>query len=545
MANKLELDWAGKHDGYALIRDEETGKPVQVPYDEVQPRLLVEDGRYGDETADNILISGENLYALKTLVKSGYAGEIKCIYIDPPYNTGNAFTHYDDALEHSLWLTMMRDRLDLLKDLLAEDGSLWISIDDNEMPHLRILLDETFGRDNFIATIIWQKIYTVKNSARHFSDMHDYIVIYAKNSDKWQRNLLPRSNELNESYSNPDNDLRGDWTTNAIQARNYYSQGTYEITSPNGEKFSPPKGTYWRVSKETFEELARDNRIWWGRNGNSVPRIKKFLSEVKQGVVPATLWLHTEAGQNAEAKTEVREIFTDSADVFLTPKPERLMKRICEIATNEGDIVLDCFAGSGTTGAVALKMNRRFIMVEAGHHCETHIMPRLRKVIEGTDKGGISPLVPPHSSRANADTNLIGETKQQLGWTGGGGFRYYTLGKSLLERDTETGVWRLNYTNGHLIEAVCLQEGFKLVGRGNYHGLRGRHYAHIADTIVTQEYVDALAAELAEDESLTIYCMKAKRKLITPDGVELKRIPRDLLSAYPVKSVRQAEVATA
>jgi adenine-specific DNA-methyltransferase len=271
---KLELTWIGKEHRPKL-----------------EPRILLEDPEKSYHAAhrvtendlfDNRLIFGDNLLALKAL-EAEFTGKVKCIFIDPPYNTGSAFTHYDDGLEHSIWLSMMRDRLEIIRKLLSEDGSLWITIDDNEAHYLKILCDETFGRQNFTASIVWQKLFTVKNSAKHFSDMHEYVLVYAKNLFNWERNLLPRSEELDSSYSNPDSDPRGSWTTNAIQARNYYSQGSYEIISPSGKVFLPPQGTYWRVSKETFRNLERDNRIWWGREGQAIPRIKKFLSEAKQG----------------------------------------------------------------------------------------------------------------------------------------------------------------------------------------------------------------------------------------------------------------------
>ncbi len=558
MANKLELNWTGKHDGYALIRDEETGKPVQVPYDEVQPRLLVEAGRHGDEEADNILISGENLYALKTLAKSGYAGKIKCIYIDPPYNTGNAFAHYDDALEHSLWLTLMRDRLELLKDLLADDGSIWMNVDDAEGHHLKVLCDEIFGRNNFVGNVTWQKTTSIHNNATLFSSATDIILVYVRAIENFKMGRVARSERNLGDYSNPDNDSRGNWASSPLhvsltsgqRGRQFATTGTssglFAIINPHGDEVLPPRGRAWGYSLESIKRFEEQNLIWWGASGRNQPRLKRFFRDNQNGVVPSTLWLSEEVGHNQEAKAEIAALFPkEDEQLFATPKPERLMHRIIQIATQPGDTVLDCFAGSGTTGAVALKMNRRFIMVEAGNHCETHIVPRLRKVIDGTDTGGISPIVPPHPSRATTDTNLIGESKPQRGWTGGGGFRSYTLGKSLIEKDAQTGVWRLNYTNGRLIEAVCLQEGFKLLGRGNYHGVRGRHYAHIADCIVTQEYVDALAAELAEDESLTLYCIKAKRKINVPDSVQLKRIPRDLLQPAKGKGAAQAEAATA
>lgn len=261
LKQKLELTWIGKEKRARL-----------------EPRVLIEDPeksyhakqRVTDKDLfDNRLIFGDNLLALKALEQE-FANRIKCVYIDPPYNTGSAFEHYDDGVEHSIWLGLMRDRLELLRRVLSENGSIWISLDDNEVHYFKVLMDEVFGRQNFVASIIWQKIYTVKNSARHFSDMHDYVIVYAKDAAVWQRNLLPRSQELDDTYSNPDDDPRGPWTTNAVQARNYYSQGSYEIVSPSGTHFLPPKGTYWRISETTFHELNRDGRIWWGKDHSSI-----------------------------------------------------------------------------------------------------------------------------------------------------------------------------------------------------------------------------------------------------------------------------------
>ena len=392
-----------------LTRDDDLKTAAQAPY-----RLLEEDAQlsHGDRDTGNMLIQGDNLDALKALLPY-YAGKVKCIFIDPPYNTRSAFEHYDDNLEHAQWLAMMYPRLELLRSLLAEDGSIWVTIDDNEAHYLKVIMDEVFGRRNFVDTVIWQKIYTLKNSARYFSAMHDHVLVFAKNKENWCRNLLPRSTELDETYSNPDNDPRGPWTTNAVQARNFYSLGTYEIVCPDGRRISPPNGTYWRVSHDKFQELVRDSRVWWGRGGTAVPRIKKFLSEAKQGVVPSTLWLHADAGQNAEAKEEIRRL-VNGEDIFDTPKPEKLIQRTLEIATNPGDLVIDSFLGSGTTAAVAHKMNRRYIGIEMGHHAVTHCVPRLQKVIEG-EQGGISGAV---------------------GWQGGGGFRFYRLGVPVFD---ETG----------------------------------------------------------------------------------------------------------
>ena len=305
-----------------LTRDQDIHASREVPFRLLEARPALSEG---DDSADNMLIQGDNLEALKALMPF-YAGRVKCIYIDPPYNTRSAFEHYDDSMEHSKCLAMMWPRLELLRNLLAEDGSIWVSIDDNEGHYLKVIMDEMFGRSNLVSNVVWQKVYTVKNSAKYLSDMHDHILCYAKQKSMWRPNFLARSDRAMKNYSNPDQDARGPWTTNAIQARNYYSLGTYEIISPSGRAHFPPNGTYWRISKETFEELNADRRIWWGQNGDSIPRIKKFLTEIKQGVVPSTWWPHSEAGTNAEAKQEVRLLTDDDSEIFTTPKPEKLLK---------------------------------------------------------------------------------------------------------------------------------------------------------------------------------------------------------------------------
>jgi len=278
---KLELTWIGKD-----VRPR------------LEPRILIQDPEKSYHAAqrhsendifDNRLIFGDNLLALKALEQE-FVGKVKCIYIDPPYNTGAAFEHYEDGVEHSLWLSLMRDRMELLKRLLSDEGSIWISIDDNECHYFKVMMDEVFGRANFVASVVWQKIYTVKNTARHFSDMHDYILVYAKSLESWTRKSLPRTEKQDKAYKNPDNDQRGPWKATPIQARNYYSKGLYTITSPSGRLIEgPPKGTYWRISKENFEKLNTDGRIWWGDKGDNVPAQKRFLSEVQGGVVPSTM----------------------------------------------------------------------------------------------------------------------------------------------------------------------------------------------------------------------------------------------------------------
>ena len=391
-----------------LTRDADIGASSRAPW-----RLLEEAPELsgGAAEARNMLIQGDNLEALKALLPY-YANRVKCVYIDPPYNTRSAFAHYQDNLEHAKWLAMMWSRLELLRDLLAEDGSIWVSIDDNEAHYLKVVMDEVFGRRCFIGNIIWQKIFSPKNSARHFSADHDHMFVYARDSETWLPNPLPRTERQDKLYKNPDNDPRGPWTSGDLSARNYYGAGTYPVTTPKGRVISgPPKGMYWRVSREKMADLDREGRVWWGSGGNNVPRLKRYLSEVRTGIVPQTIWFNQDVGNTQEAKKEIVNLFGD--DVFGTPKPERLIQRILHIATNPGDLVLDSFLGSGTTAAVAHKMGRRWIGIEMGEHAVTHCAPRLRKVVAG-ERGGVS---------------------EAVGWRGGGGFRFHRLGPAAFDAD--------------------------------------------------------------------------------------------------------------
>ena len=389
-----------------LTRDNDIRTATRVPY-----RLLEEDASLsaGDGAAGNMLIQGDNLEALKALLPF-YSGRVKCIYIYPPYNTRSAFEHYDDNLEHTQWLAMIWPRLELLRDLLAENGSIWVSIDDNEGHYLKVIMDEVFGRSNFINTVIWRKNYSPKSSARHFSSDHDYILVYARNAEAFIPNLMPRTEKQDKAYKNPDSDPRGLWKTSDLSARNFYSLGTYSVTTPTGRIIhGPPKGRYWTISEENFHRLATNNQVWWGVKGDAIPQRKRFLTDVKQGVVPQTVWHYDEVSHTQAAKQEIVALF--GTDVFGTPKPERLMERVVSIATNPGDLVLDSFLGSGTTAAVAHKMGRRYIGIEMGDHARTHCVPRLQKVIDG-EQGGIS---------------------ETAGWTGGGGFRFYRLGPPVFD----------------------------------------------------------------------------------------------------------------
>lgn len=464
-----------------------------------------------------MLIHGDNLLALRAL-EQDFAGKIKCMYIDPPYNTGSAFTHYDDGLEHSIWLTMMRDRLELLRSLLSPQGSLWISIDDNECHYLKVLCDEVFGRANFVGTVIWEKVFASKNSSQFFSDNHDYILVYARQKPEWRRNLLPRTEAHLADYKNPDNDPRGRWNSVALSARNYYSLGEWSITTPSGRLISgPPKGRYWTVSPQKFAELCGDNRIWWGKDGGGVPRRKVFLSEVQGGLVPVTIWQHSEVGNTQEAKKEVMAAVPPEAEVFATPKPERLLKRILEIASNPGDWVLDSFAGSGTTGSAAHKMNRRWIMVELGDHCFTHIVPRVKKIVDGTDSGGVSSLV---------------------NWQGGGGFKFYRLAETLLVKDKDLSaarrpVYVINpkYNATMLVRAICKIENFRYSPKSQWHGFSSEHhFLYVTTKLLSQRHLDTLTVTLGPEEALLIYSTRRSPRLKIPDNVEVKRIPRDLLA---------------
>lgn len=393
-----ELSWEGKSKAISVAQS--------VPY-----RLLEADDTlsYGDSKKENMIIQGDNLAALKALLPY-YKGSVKCIYADPPYNTGSAFEHYDDNVEHSTWLSLMYPRLELMRELLAEDGSIWISIDDDEGHYLKIICDEIFGRNKFIANIVWQKRYSRENR-KAIGDSHDHILVYAINPElfKKARNYLPLTEKQKKIYRNPDNDKRGPWQSVSLLAQGYRPNQMYEIIAPNGKVHIPPAGNCWKVIRKEYDKLLADNRVFFGADGNGVPRRKEFLSKAK-GLVPWTWWPHEECGHNDEAKKENNILF-GADNSFETPKPERLLQRIIHIATNPGELVLDAFLGSGTTTAVAHKMNRRYIGIEMGEHAITHVVPRMKKVIDG-EQGGIS---------------------KAEKWEGGGGYRFYRLGEELFD----------------------------------------------------------------------------------------------------------------
>jgi adenine-specific DNA-methyltransferase len=505
---RLELTWIGKE---------------QQP--KVEPRILLEDcaksyhaSRHTTEQDlfDNHLIFGDNLIALKALERE-FTGKIKCIYIDPPYNTGSAFEHFDDGVEHSIWLSLMRDRLEILWKLLRPiDGSIWVSIDDREMPYLRALMDELCGRHCFVACNVWQKRYSRENR-ESIGDVHEYIVVYAKSVDgfKSSRNRVPLEERSRQVYRNPNNDPRGPWRVIPMNAQGHRVNQMYPITAPGGRVHYPPEGRCWSIIEERFLELLNAGRIYFGADNNSQPNVIRYLSEVP-GHVPWTWWPHDEVGHTDEAKKE--SIVLYGADAFPTPKPERLIRRVIEIATNPGDLVLDSFAGSGTTGAVAQKMGRPWIMVELGEHCHTHIIPRLRKVVDGTDPGGITEVV---------------------GWQSGGGFRYYRLAPSLLEKD-RWGNWVINrlYNPAMLAEAVCKLMGFTYAPSEDHYWMHGfsteRDFIYVTTQSLAAAQLRAISEDVGENRSLLI-CCKAFRADVTA-------FPKPVGQENPAGGVAQVRV---
>lgn len=505
---KLELTWIGKQK-----------RPL------LEPRILLEepDNHYhashivsDNDIFDNMLIHGDNLLALKALEQQ-YTGKIKCIFIDPPYNTGSAFAHYDDGVEHSLWLGLMRDRIELLHRLLSENGSFWVTLDDNESHYFKVMCDEIFGRNNFVANVIWQKKYAPANDAKWLSDDHDHVLVYAKDKQSWRPRKLPRTAAQNSLYKNPDNDPRGDWMSDnytcaksADERPNLY----YAITNPNtGEEIWPKKTRVWAFDPSAHKRHVEENLIYWGKDGkNSTPRLKKFISLLSkgQGRVSSTIWTYEEVGHTQDARREVLAL--NSQDPFSTPKPERLIRKILELATEPNDLVLDSFAGSGTTGAVAHKMRRRWIMVELGNHCFSHIIPRLQGVIDGNDKGGAT----------------------ELDWKGGGGFKCFRLAPTLLERDRWGNLVINNQYNAVMLaQAVCKHMGFTYAPNENHYFIHG--YSSESDLIyvttasLTHAQIKAISEELGENRTLLICCKAFKANADVFSNITITKIPTALL----------------
>jgi len=508
MKQKLELTWIGKD---------------QRP--RLEPRILLEDTAHSyhakqrvttQDIFDNRLIKGDNLLALKAL-EAEFAGKVKCVFIDPPYNTGSAFTHYDDGLEHSIWLGLMRDRLEIIRRLLAHDGSLWITIDDNEAHYLKVLCDEVFGRSNFVASCVWEKDKGGRGDA-DISQSHDYVLLYARDRAVWSktRNLLPRTETQLGRFKNPDNDPRGPWRQGDDgTAKSGTEKQRFPVTLPSGRTVAPPPGRYWAFSPETLVTARAEGRAYFGVDGDRLPIIKRYLSEVRDGVAPRTWWSADEVGTNQGAKRDHLNKLLLGIEPFGTPKPEGLLHRIVHIATNPGDLVLDSFAGSGTTGAVAHKMGRRWIMVELGEHCYTHIVPRLQKVIDGQDPGGVT---------------------QATGWQGGGGFRYYELAPTLLATD-RWGNLVINpaYDAAMLAAAMCKLEGFAYAPSDVLWWQQGhsseRDFIYVTTQTLSADQLAALSEEVGADRSLLV-CCGAYRGVTAAQAAErwpnltIKKIPK-------------------
>ncbi|MBU3588514.1 site-specific DNA-methyltransferase [Polynucleobacter sp. 80A-SIGWE] len=513
---KLELTWIGK---------EEVAK--------LEPRILIEDAefschalkRHSDKDLfDNKLIFGDNLLALKALEQE-YAGKVKCVFIDPPYNTGSAFEHYDDGIEHSLWLSLIRDRLYIIKNLLSDDGTLWISIDDNESHYLKVLCDEIFGRSNFIANVIWEKADSPRMDAKTFSTRHDHVLVYCKSINNIALNRLDSPEEKLAHYNKVDKNGRryylkplramgGQGDSREARPSLYYG-----LTAPDGTEIFPKKqdGTdgAWRWQKSKVE--AEKDRIEWIKSKNGWSANSRLYLDATTGRPPETIWFNNEVGTNRTSKAEIKNLQLGEKS-FDTPKPERLIQRILHIATNEGDLVLDSFAGSGTTGAVAHKMGRRWIMVELGEHCHTHVIPRLKKVINGEDQGGITDAV---------------------NWKGGGGFRYYKLAPSLLEKD-KWGNWIINkeYDPNMLAAAVCKHEGFTYSPSDIdwwAHGYSTEtDFIYITTQTLTEDQLIVLSEEVGSDRTLLVCCAayKASAAILNDKltNLTVKKMPNALLS---------------
>ena len=504
---KLELTWIGKENRSKL-----------------EPRILVEDPnksyhalhRVGEnDLFDNKLIFGDNLLALKAL-EQDYAGKVKCVYIDPPYNTGSAFEYYDDGVEHSIWLSLMRDRIHILRSLLADEGSIWINLDDNEAHYLKVVCDEIFGRANFVCDVAWEKRYSPPPDTKGFGYIHDHILVYQKSS-AFQRNMLPLTEDQEGRYKNPDSDARGPWKAadytcrySANERPNLY----YPILQPNtGEEIFPKRTRVWAMSKEMHESNVEEGRIWWGAKGtNRVPAIKNFFRDINKGMMPPSLWRHTLAGHNQDGRKESLALFPGNP--FNNPKPEKLIELVVKIATNPGDLVLDSFLGSGTTAAVAHKMGRRWIGVELGEHCNSHCIPRLKKVIDGEDSGGIT---------------------KAIDWKGGGGFRYYKLAPSLLEKDKwDNWVISKDYNPTMLAQAICKLEGFTYEPSDTHYWMHGRSteqdFVYVTTANLKHTQLQQLSDEVGGDRSLLVVCTSFRGNKNGYPNLTVKKIPKAVLN---------------
>jgi len=509
---KLELTWIGKDNRPRL-----------------EPRILIEEPEFSHHAStrregdifDNMLIHGDNLLALKALeTDPAVRGKVKCIFIDPPYNTGSAFEHYDDGLEHSLWLTMMRDRLEILKNLLSTDGSIWITVDDNEAHYLKVLCDQIFLRKNFVSNVIWEKSDSPRMDATHFSSRHDHMLVYAREIENLSLNKSAiAKEEIPDHYNRTDHEGRRYYTKplramGAADTRKERPTLYFPMTAPDGTQVYPIRKDgvdgRWRWSEDRTKKDAHliewvDGRAGWA------PYYKIF-ADTPAPRPPETIWFHADVGSNRTSKLEIKTVF-DGVKDFQTPKPERLLERVIALASNPGDVVLDSFSGSGTTGAVAHKMSRRWIMVELGEHAKTLIAPRMKKVIDGTDLGG--------ASEAN-------------NWKGGGGYRFFRLAPSLLQKDV-WGNWVISkdYNAEMLAEAMCKHFNYVYAPSTEAYWMHGQAsenaFIYVTTASLTIEQLRAISDEVGEDRSLLICCMAYEAQGESLSNLTLKKIPRVVL----------------
>jgi len=492
---KLELTWIGKGDEPKL-----------------EPRILIEDPTksFGDAKSENMLIHGDNLLALRALEQQ-FTGQVKCVCIDPPYNTGNAFEHYDDGIEHSLWLSLMKPRISILKNLLSEDGLIWITLDDNEIHYFKVMCDEVFGRENFIGTVIWEKADSPRMDATFFSVRHDYILVYGKSKKVFYKEL---DNKVPEHYNRKDEKGNVYYTKPLrVMGGNVSDSLYFPMIAPDGTEVLPfePDGSKgcWRWSKRKVEE--EPERIEWVKGKKGWTPYFRIYAENRRATPAETIWKHEEVGSNRTSKNEIRALFKQ--DIFDTPKPEKLIKKILSISTKEGDWVLDSFLGSGTTSAVAHKMKRKWIGIELGEHATTHCLPRLKKVVSGEDKGGIS---------------------EAVNWKGGGGFKFYTLAPSLIQKDKYgNDIINPTYNANMLAAAMAKQEGFRYVPHESIYWKQGnsseKDFIFTTTQFITVEMLDRIAEEMQPNESLLICCkgFKAECKL-RHSNITIKKIPQML-----------------
>jgi len=527
------LNWIGK--------DKVVSHHQDVPYKVLEHKygFTADNGEQTEPTnSGNKIIHGDNLEALKSLLPE-YEGKVKCIYIDPPYNTGNESWVYNDNVNHpkikkwlgevvgkdgedltrhDKWLCMMYPRLQLLHKLLADDGAIFISIDDNEQANLKLMCDEIFGIRNFINNIIWQKKYSPQNDARYLSDMHDFILCYSKSKDKWQRNLLPRTEAQNKRYKNLDNDPRGPWKSSDLSVKTYNLNTDYPITTPSGRIVNPPSGYCWRVSKEKFQELVLENRIWFGKGGNNVPSIKRFLHDVQQGTVPVTLWFRDEVGDNQEAKKVLKEINDEGSFPFDTPKPPRLIERILQLSSDKNSIILDSYSGSGTTAHAVLNLNkqdggnRKFILVEMEDYANDITAERVKRVAKGYGK----------------DKKKVEET--------GGEFDFYELGLPLFVENQNlneaVGLEKIREYIWYSETRTSFAEPNKLKETNYFLGEKEQsvyYFIYEKDSLTTLDY-DSLELIKTKGEQYVIYadnCLLPK-DFMAKKNIIFKKTPRDI-----------------